>query len=326
MSIIKSLLNGIAGVAGKDTKSNTNIGSNLIGLNPFYNLRPTNPADKATRDAVVKFKTTGECVAPYSNEYLEKQSALAFPRDSKYNNKKENIFEDTTTDTSSLRRDFHNETTFNKEKAGQNEEKNSETIYNAPTRPTSISNDMLQQILELNNRDHTKYYYNEDYEKHATVKTDSNGNVTYTFTNSDGGISSNSYTTTEYYFEVKDAKYWQEKLDYDVGISHKMFDNKVVDAINQYLEVLIPPGADVLKAEYAAGMFQIITDILAWATEGEVTHHTATSRYLYDKVASKNPNEKVPILKSAVTYRVYKDSDGFHTEKVLERDFLEEKN
>lgn len=205
------------------------------------------------------------------------------------------------------------------------EDRGENYITSAPTRPTEIPYDILQQILKLANRDSTKYYYNEDYANKAVIKVDKNGNITYIFYNYNDGFTHDSFTKTEYYFEVKKASYWQSKLDVEVSNLHKLFDNNVVDWINGTLDMVFSPGNGLpIQAEFAGQVFTISTTALASLTENDIKHNTELSEYLYNKVIYKNPDQDVAILKSAKTYTDIKWfwEDSFELEKIIDRDFF----
>lgn len=294
------------GVAGKDTKSNTNIGSNLIGLNPFYNLRPTNTADKATRDAVAKFRTTGESVAPYSNEYLEKQSALAFPRDSKYNNKKENIFEDTTTDTSSLRRDFHNETTFNKEKVGTKSEGKDNSSIKKSHKPTD---DQYNQILNSSfNKDFKDTFAPNKKGYSEMLSTDTSNSNVQLFTTQKhvekGFLKEQGWESITYVFVTLPVSEWQQLVEtvdfYDENLSRGVGD--IISFIGAYID-------DRTGGQPGEAVSMLYQEFDEWASKDlENVVVDKFSRYVSKKLNNKKSSEEVSLLVGAYCWENKEDS------------------
>lgn len=175
-------------------------------------------------------------------------------------------------------------------------------IVAAPEHPKDIPYDVLKQILKVREDEEFRYYYDTDYKNHASIKIDDKGNVTYTFYKYDEGLLWDTYLSTQYYFEVKKASYWQSKLDVEVGDLHKLFDNEAVDWINNTLDSALVPGSGLpIQIEFVGQMFTLTTTALSNLTKGDIKHNTKLSQYLYDKVIYKKPDEDVAILKSVKT-------------------------
>lgn len=130
-----------------------------------------------------------------------------------------------------------------------------------------------------------------------------------------------SFTITEYYFEVKKASYWQSKLDYEK--TNPIDDGFIGEILNFAADFGVPNGIENDKLDMTLGIIELIKMYGGDFIGDSINHKTDLSEYLFLKVIYKNPDDDVAILKSATTHEGTKAfwEDSLKLEKTSEKFF-----
>ena len=199
------------------------------------------------------------------------------------------------------------------------EEKGKVYIYSSPKTPSDIPYDILMQILAVSEGNY-KYYYSDDYEHEATVE-ENDGSIIYRFSHNHDGLFGDTITTTKYYFEVKKASEWQSKLEYE---RTNIFDDSILKDITGFIGEFGVPNAELPnRANFTIGIIELMNEYGGEIIGDSIEHKTKMSKYLYEKVVGKNPDQNVAILKSVHTTVLEKPlwADEFEIDKEYKYNF-----